>query len=148
MTARGWPTGARVRIHRHVSSNLADVARWMNPIVRNWMQYYGRFYRTGLYPLLQRINTYLMRWARKKFRRLHGFKKPRRGGKRSVTVTPADSPNGNGPEDSGRQDGKRRVTGDCHALRGSRGVRFPPATRPPDHKVSGHSYRLTERYWC
>ena len=65
----------RWRIHLHVSSDLADLARWMNPIVRGWIQYYGRFYRTGLYPLLKRINTYLVRWARKKYRRLHGFKK-------------------------------------------------------------------------
>jgi len=65
----------RWRIHLQVSSNLADLARWMNPIVRGWMQYYGRFYRTELHPLLKRINTYLMRWARKKYRRLHGFKK-------------------------------------------------------------------------
>src|SRR5665647_1036337 len=49
---------------------------------------------------------------------------------RSVTVTPADSPIGNGPKDSCRHDGKSRVTGDCHArFRGSRRVRFPPATR-------------------
>src|ERR1035437_5352766 len=49
---------------------------------------------------------------------------------RSVTVTPADSRIGNGPEDSCRQGGKSRVTGDCHArFRGSRRVRFPPATR-------------------
>src|ERR1035437_7340888 len=54
----------------------------------------------------------------------------RRGGMRSVTVAPADSPNGNGPKDSCRHDGKSRVTGDCHArFRGSRGVRSPPATR-------------------
>jgi RNA-directed DNA polymerase len=65
----------RWRIHLHVSSNLADLARWMNPIVRGWMQYYGRFYRTELHPLLKRINSYVMRWARKKYRRLHGFKK-------------------------------------------------------------------------
>jgi len=65
----------RWRIHLHVSSDLADLARWMNPIVRGWIQYYGRFYRTALYPLLKRINTYLVRWARKKYKRLHGFKK-------------------------------------------------------------------------
>ncbi|MBS4730686.1 hypothetical protein MSM1_21010 [Mycobacterium sp. SM1] len=28
-----------------------------------WMNYYGLFYRSRFYPLLQRINTYLMRWA-------------------------------------------------------------------------------------
>jgi RNA-directed DNA polymerase len=65
----------RWRIHLQISSNLANLARWMNPIVRGWMQYYGRFYRTEMHPLLKRINTYLMRWARKKYRRLRGFKK-------------------------------------------------------------------------
>ena len=40
-----------------------------------WLQYYGRFYRSALYVLCKRINTYLVRWARKKYKRLHGFKK-------------------------------------------------------------------------
>jgi len=65
----------RWRIHLRVGANLADLARWMNPIVRGWMQYYGRFYRTMVHPLLRRINTYLVRWARKKYRTLYGFKK-------------------------------------------------------------------------
>lgn len=65
----------RWRLHLRVGENLADLARWLNPIVRGWMQYYGRFYRSLLYPLLRRINTYLVRWARKKYRTLHGFKK-------------------------------------------------------------------------
>jgi RNA-directed DNA polymerase len=36
------------------------------------MQHYGAFRRSALYPLLRRINTYLMRWARKKYKRLRG----------------------------------------------------------------------------
>lgn len=48
------------------------------PIVRGWMNYYGRFRRSEIYRLLQRINTYLMRWARNKYRRLRGFKKFKR----------------------------------------------------------------------
>ena len=66
---RGW------RLHLHNTWDLAQIARWINPIVRGWLQYYGRFYRSELYPLLKRINTYLMRWVRKKYRRLHGFSK-------------------------------------------------------------------------
>ncbi|MGV0838451.1 hypothetical protein [Mycolicibacterium thermoresistibile] len=31
--------------------------------MRGWLQYYGRFYRTKLYALCKRINTYLVRWA-------------------------------------------------------------------------------------
>ena len=33
------------------------------------MQYYGRFYPSALYPLLARINAYLVRWIRNKYRR-------------------------------------------------------------------------------
>ena len=39
------------------------------------MQYYGAFYRSALHPLLHRINAYLVRWIRKKSKRLRGFKK-------------------------------------------------------------------------
>jgi RNA-directed DNA polymerase len=37
-------------------------------LTRGWINYYGRFYRSALYPLLQRVNTYLLRWIRKKYR--------------------------------------------------------------------------------
>jgi RNA-directed DNA polymerase len=63
------------RLHQHNTWTLGQLARWINPIVRGWLQYYGRFYRSELYVLCKRINTYLVRWARKKYRRLHGFKK-------------------------------------------------------------------------
>jgi RNA-directed DNA polymerase len=65
----------RWRIHMRTGTDLHDLAEWINPIVRGWMQYYGRFNRTQLYPLLQRINTYLMRWARNKYRRLKALKR-------------------------------------------------------------------------
>jgi RNA-directed DNA polymerase len=63
------------RLHRHNTWTLDQIARWINPIVRGWLQYYGKYYRSELYALCKRINTYLMRWARKKYKRLHGFKK-------------------------------------------------------------------------
>ena len=55
--------------------DLQDVAEWLNPIVRGWMNYYGEFNRSEMYSLLQRINTYLMRWARKKYKRLRTWKR-------------------------------------------------------------------------
>jgi RNA-directed DNA polymerase len=42
---------------------------------RGWIQYYGAFGLRELYPLLQRINYYLVRWLRKKYRRLRTWKK-------------------------------------------------------------------------
>ena len=69
------------RIHRAPARNWQRLAAWINPVVRGWMTYYGRFYRTALNGLLQRINTYLVRWARRKYKRLRTFKKAKDGGK-------------------------------------------------------------------
>ncbi|MFE3455881.1 group II intron reverse transcriptase/maturase [Nonomuraea sp. NPDC059194] len=71
-TLRSW------RIHLRTTTDLADLASWMNPVIRGWMNYYGRFYRTELHALMRRINTYLVRWARRKFKRLRSFKKAKR----------------------------------------------------------------------
>jgi RNA-directed DNA polymerase len=45
----------------------------INPIVAGWINYCGLFGRAQSYQLLRRINTYLMRWARNKYRRLRGY---------------------------------------------------------------------------
>jgi group II intron reverse transcriptase/maturase len=58
------------RLHNRTGQDLKDLARDINPIVRGWMHYYGSFYRSKMYPLLARINAYLVRWIRKKYKRL------------------------------------------------------------------------------
>jgi group II intron reverse transcriptase/maturase len=65
----------RWQIHRRTRLSLQQLADWINPVVAGWMNYYGRFYRTRLHPLLRRINAYLMRWAANKFERLRSYKK-------------------------------------------------------------------------
>jgi RNA-directed DNA polymerase len=65
----------RWRIHRWVGHDLDGLAAELNPIVAGWMNYYGRFTRSQLYPLLERINTYMMRWARNKYKRLRGYRR-------------------------------------------------------------------------
>jgi group II intron reverse transcriptase/maturase len=66
---RGW------RLHRRTRQTFAELARAINPIVRGWMQYYGAFGRDVMHPLLQRINAYLVRWIRKKYKQLRAKKK-------------------------------------------------------------------------
>lgn len=56
------------RLHKRTGSEAGDLARIVNPVVRGWMNYYGRFYRSALNPLLYRISTYLLRWIKKKYR--------------------------------------------------------------------------------
>jgi RNA-directed DNA polymerase len=41
-----------------------------NIVVQGWINYYGRFYQSGLYPTLRHINDCLVRWARRKYKRL------------------------------------------------------------------------------
>jgi RNA-directed DNA polymerase len=68
----------RWRTHRRTGHTFAQLARVINPIVRGWMQYYGAFYRSALKPLLRRINAYLVRWIRRKYKRLAGFNKAKK----------------------------------------------------------------------
>ncbi len=68
----------KMRIHRRSNLSLDDLTRWLNPIVAGWMNYYGRYYRSELYPLLQRVSTYLRRWAGKKYKRPRTHKRFKR----------------------------------------------------------------------
>lgn len=82
---------------------FAELAQAINPIVRGWMQYYGAFYRSALHPLLHRINAYLVRWIRKKYKRLSGFKKAKACWERITTSIPTYSLTGAGPATSGHR---------------------------------------------
>jgi RNA-directed DNA polymerase len=57
-------------IARRSDKSLGDLARMFNSIVQGWINYYGRFYKSMLYPLLRRINEHLVRWAMRKYKRL------------------------------------------------------------------------------
>jgi RNA-directed DNA polymerase len=68
-TIRRW------RLHLWSGTPLAEVARKVNLTVRGWVNYYGRFYPTELAKSLHRIDSYLVRWAMQKFKRLKGRQK-------------------------------------------------------------------------
>jgi RNA-directed DNA polymerase len=57
-------------LQRRSDKALDDLARMFNPYIRGWINYYGHFYKSALYRTLQRIDAALVRWARKKFKRL------------------------------------------------------------------------------
>ena len=62
----------RWRLHLWSGVTLADLARFCNPIVRGWINYYGRFYPSALIRSLRHVNDYLVRWATGKYKRLRG----------------------------------------------------------------------------
>ncbi len=61
---RGW------RLNLHSDKSLTDLAGFINPILRGWINYYGRFYPSKLFRTLKRIDEYIIRWARRKYKRL------------------------------------------------------------------------------
>jgi RNA-directed DNA polymerase len=63
-TIRWW------RLGRCTALDIHQIARWINPIVAGWINYYGRFYKSLVLVLLRRINKHLERWARRKYKRL------------------------------------------------------------------------------
>jgi group II intron reverse transcriptase/maturase len=60
----------RWTLHHHSDKSLQSLADTYNPYIQGWINYYSHFYRTQLRPTLKRIDAYVIRWARRKFRRL------------------------------------------------------------------------------
>ena len=61
-------------IRHQTQLSLADVARRINPLLRGWIEYYGRYAPSALYPLLRYINLTLRTWVMRKFRRFAASK--------------------------------------------------------------------------
>jgi RNA-directed DNA polymerase len=49
--------------------SLQDIARQLNPLLRGWIEYYGRYARSALYPVLRCVNQTLLAWVMRKFKR-------------------------------------------------------------------------------
>jgi RNA-directed DNA polymerase len=54
------------------NQSLEDLARLVNPSVSGWVNYYGRFYRSALTPVLRHLERALIRWACRKYKRFRG----------------------------------------------------------------------------
>jgi RNA-directed DNA polymerase len=58
------------RIHRKNHLELQDLSRMFNPIIRGWISYYGKYYPAALRRTFVGLNLRLIRWARRKYKRL------------------------------------------------------------------------------
>jgi len=64
-TVRRWRLGATRN-----NQSLEQIAQQINPFVRGWVNYFGRFYRSALTPVLRHLERALIRWACRKHKRL------------------------------------------------------------------------------
>jgi hypothetical protein len=63
-----------LNLRRQTQLSLQDIARQLNPSLRGWIGYYGRYVRSALAPLLRYVNQTLVAWARRKFKRFNHSK--------------------------------------------------------------------------
>jgi RNA-directed DNA polymerase len=62
------------RLPQHSPLPLEDIARSLNPTLRGWDNYYGRFYPTELRKLYQYFDERLGAWLRQKYKQLKGHR--------------------------------------------------------------------------
>jgi hypothetical protein len=63
-TIRSWRIGATRN-----DQSLEEIAAFVNPFVRGWVNYYGRYYPSALTPILRHLERSLVYWVRRKFKR-------------------------------------------------------------------------------
>jgi group II intron reverse transcriptase/maturase len=54
---------------------LEDLARMFNAKIRGWINYYGAYYKSQMYPTLRHIDRKLVLWATRKYKKLRGHKR-------------------------------------------------------------------------
>lgn len=64
ITMRGWC------LHRRVGSTLEELAEAINPVLRGWLAYYGRFNVGEFLVVFERLERRLARWACRKYKGL------------------------------------------------------------------------------
>lgn len=62
-TMRTW------RLHLRSDMRLEELSRATNVVLRGWINYYGRYYRSALYPTFKGLNRIMVKWAMRKYRR-------------------------------------------------------------------------------
>lgn len=63
------------RMHLKPDKSIEDLSRMFNPIIRGWINYYGRFYKSQLYAVLRYLNRALVQWVRRKYKRYENHRR-------------------------------------------------------------------------
>ena len=63
-----------LNLRHQTQLSLDDIVRQLNPLVRGWIEYYGRYAPTALYPVLRYVNLTILAWVMRKFKCYKGHK--------------------------------------------------------------------------
>src|SRR5664280_57996 len=72
------------RLQRRTTLTLDDLAEEVNPVLRGWLTYFTAFYPSAVTLIGRRMDRHLMRWARRKYKRLERSEKRTRAWLRGV----------------------------------------------------------------
>lgn len=62
----------RLNLRNRTDLSLQDIALKLNPLLRGWIGYYGRFQPSALDPLYRHIDKLLIAWSKRKYKRFRG----------------------------------------------------------------------------
>lgn len=57
-------------IRNRTELKLEDIARMYNLVIRGWLEYYGKYYPSALYPFCRFFNRMMVAWIMKKYKKL------------------------------------------------------------------------------
>jgi RNA-directed DNA polymerase len=63
-----------LKLRRRTHVRLADIAREINPLLQGWLNYYGHYQPSAMYPMWRYMNATLLAWAMRKYKRYAGRK--------------------------------------------------------------------------
>ena len=58
-----------LKVHRMTCNSIVGIAHRLNPMIRGWIRYYGKFRISMLHKLFKLLNNRLVRWVRKRYKR-------------------------------------------------------------------------------
>jgi RNA-directed DNA polymerase len=61
-------TTRKYNLRNRTDLKLTDIARWCNPILQGWLNYYGKYNRSALYPVWRHFNKSMVAWAMRKYK--------------------------------------------------------------------------------
>lgn len=64
----------KLRVRMATQLSIAEIAKWLNPMISGWIAYYGKYCRSALYGMCRHVNKALVRWARRKYKSLRRHK--------------------------------------------------------------------------
>ena len=65
----------RWKLHLRSDKSLEELAWMFNTKIQGWINYYGRYYKSAMYPTLRSLDRRLVQWATRKYKRLRGHRR-------------------------------------------------------------------------